>query len=399
MADKHIDNAEERSAPPSREPWPGMAPTRTAIKPKQAEDSVDPPVHEVSKRDDASDDKDVSSDANGEKIDEMKPTAANGTDSGAKTEKGDRKVADANIIEKATQPLKKMKKTAVNAAMKVAALEGDTTAKAEQLSAQQDTLMAMAEASAEKISKESAAQGGRVDGTAEVVDDFQYASEWNQVWQLIKKNPGMLQDKPSMALLQAHIGHKMANGPTCANRHCRGFGHTLAFCPCPVDMERGDMVGCFFCNVVEHEADDCPMMSGVTVYSLVTYLITNRAGLPPWRTRIDWVALAIDCWDIIDLNSLPLTREFVVTWYVPKKIWLTADDWVDGRSPYDDPLFKSRVDVHKLRQLANPVKGKGVIIKCPHGHSMERPPLMEASPTACYTCDDTEKHYVLRNKW
>lgn len=51
------------------------------------------------------------------------------------------------------------------------------------------------------------------------------------------------------------------------------------------------------------------MMQGVIAVSLVNYLIASRAGLPPWKTRIDWVALAIDNWDIVNFTSLPLTRQ------------------------------------------------------------------------------------------
>jgi hypothetical protein len=45
-------------------------------------------------------------------------------------------------------------------------------------------------------------------------------------------------------------------GPVCGNPACREFGHTLAVCPKPTNMEHGDMLGCFFCNTVDHDADD-----------------------------------------------------------------------------------------------------------------------------------------------
>lgn len=140
-------------------------------------------------------------------------------------------------------------------------------------------------------------------------------------------------------------------------------------------------------------------MQSMTVYSLIAYLIANRAGLPPWRTRLDWVAIAIDCWDIVDMHNLPLTREYVVSSYIPKKLWIGAEDWAGSRSPYEDPLFRGHVDVHKLRELAKPKKGKGVQVKCPHGHKLERPPLMESSLVGCYGCEGQDHHYVLANKW
>ena len=36
---------------------------------------------------------------------------------------------------------------------------------------------------------------------------------------------------------------------------CGVFGHTLSVCPVPTG-EDGDMAGCFFCNVADHDADD-----------------------------------------------------------------------------------------------------------------------------------------------
>jgi hypothetical protein len=45
-------------------------------------------------------------------------------------------------------------------------------------------------------------------------------------------------------------------GPVCANVRCGKFGHTLAVCPVPTDMAAGDMSGCFFCNTLDHDADE-----------------------------------------------------------------------------------------------------------------------------------------------
>ncbi|EAQ87608.1 predicted protein [Chaetomium globosum CBS 148.51] len=147
-------------------------------------------------------------------------------------------------------------------------------------------------------------------------------------------------------------------GPICGNPVCGAFGHTLAVCPIPTTLD-GDMSGCFFCNVVDHDADDCAMMEWVSPATLVTHLITNRAGMPPWNTRIDWVTLAIGEWDI-------------------------------GVSPITDPLFE-RADLKSLKALAKPELG-GL-------HS--RPPLMEASRSLCYCrhgCLDGLEHVIFKNK-
>lgn len=47
-----------------------------------------------------------------------------------------------------------------------------------------------------------------------------------------------------------------AKGPVCANPGCNKPGHTIAVCPGPVCDVYGDMLGCFFCNLFDHEADD-----------------------------------------------------------------------------------------------------------------------------------------------
>lgn len=135
------------------------------------------------------------------------------------------------------------------------------------------------------------------------------------------------------------------------------------------------------------------MMQTAPVYALITYLIVNRAGLPPWNTRIDWISLAIDNWDLIDMTSLPLTREFVKKWYIPNKAWENHKEWVDGRSPYSDPLLVG-IDRAKLKALANPKttttgsKGKGGRVR----------PLNEASPDSCYCEHQRERGAVFKNK-
>jgi len=45
-------------------------------------------------------------------------------------------------------------------------------------------------------------------------------------------------------------------GPVCGNPACGKAGHTLAVCPRPTCPMTGEMTGCFFCNTVNHDADD-----------------------------------------------------------------------------------------------------------------------------------------------
>ncbi|KAK4126493.1 hypothetical protein N657DRAFT_710303 [Parathielavia appendiculata] len=178
-----------------------------------------------------------------------------------------------------------------------------------------------------------------------------------------------------------------AKGPVCANPVCGKFGHTLAVCPVPTDSKHGDMTGCFFCNVVEHDADDCPMMEWVSPATLVTHLITNRAGMPPWNTRIDWVALALSEWDLVCFTMLPLTRAFVKKVYIPGRCWKE----VNGVSPITEPILKN-ADRKLLKDLARKAKP---------GDSRPRRPLMEASVDMCYCrnkCHDDIEHTVFKNE-
>jgi hypothetical protein len=81
---------------------------------------------------------------------------------------------------------------------------------------------------------------------------------WEKIRQIIAANPAMLNEpaNPVVASLMGVAGKKAAaKGPVCANPNCGDFGHTLSFCPVPVDLGHGDMTGCFFCNLVDHEAD------------------------------------------------------------------------------------------------------------------------------------------------
>ncbi|KAK4134528.1 hypothetical protein BT67DRAFT_296745 [Trichocladium antarcticum] len=129
------------------------------------------------------------------------------------------------------------------------------------------------------------------------------------------------------------------------------------------------------------------MMEGVSAATLVTYLVTSRAGLPPWNTRIDWVALVIDNWDLVDFSSLPLTREHVRAWYIPHRAWTLAATWTPRlRSPFSSPLLAG-ADLKLVKGLANPAANS------------TRRPLNEASPDACLCPDRIATVVVFKNKW
>lgn len=72
----------------------------------------------------------------------------------------------------------------------------------------------------------------------------------------------MCKDKDSYESFKETLGQAMALtapgvlGPVCRNPSCGKPGHTLAVCPIPSNFPEGDMSGCFFCNVLDHEADD-----------------------------------------------------------------------------------------------------------------------------------------------
>lgn len=91
------------------------------------------------------------------------------------------------------------------------------------------------------------------------------------------------------------------------------------------------------------------MMEWATPATLVHYLITNRAGLPPWDTRIDWVRLALDQWDLVSLTALPLTREFAEDQYIPLSLWQD----IKGLSHITDPFF-ANITHERLKELASP---------------------------------------------
>ncbi|KAH6632297.1 hypothetical protein F5144DRAFT_603042 [Chaetomium tenue] len=218
----------------------------------------------------------------------------------------------------------------------------------------------------------------------------QEAEKWAQIRALLEDSnatdPLLLREMIARSRCPEHsVPNAGPFGPTCGNPVCGAFGHTLAVCPVPTSQE-GDMSGCFFCNVVDHDADDCAMMEWVSPATLVTHLITNRAGMPPWNTRVDWVALAIGEWDLVCFTQLPLTLAFVLGEYIPGKRWTE----VKGVSPITDPLFE-RADLRSLKELAKPkLDGLGL-----------RLPLMEASRSLCYCrygCLDGFEHVIFKNK-
>lgn len=126
------------------------------------------------------------------------------------------------------------------------------------------------------------------------------------------------------------------------------------------------------------------MMEWATPAALVHYLINNRAGLPPWDTRIDWVALALDQWDLVSLTSLPLTREFVEKEYIPKALWRD----IKGLSHLTDPLFIN-ITHRRLKELARP-------------ENIPPLPFTQEHPTLCTepaNCPDGTTHTVFKNEY
>lgn len=84
-------------------------------------------------------------------------------------------------------------------------------------------------------------------------------SQFQAVLESTQAANNIAQDQQFKTLLLGAMGTPTAghrHGPICANPNCRKFGHTLAVCPIPTNLADGDMSGCFFCNVVEHDADD-----------------------------------------------------------------------------------------------------------------------------------------------
>ncbi|KAL1837154.1 hypothetical protein VTJ49DRAFT_4200 [Mycothermus thermophilus] len=292
----------------------------------------------------------------------------------------------------------------------------------------------------------------------DVIRDGSVGQKWNLIWDILRTDPLMRQDEVHWPNYQKMLNHAIEStrppgkeGPICGNPDCRAYGHTLAVCPKPTNMEHADMAGCFFCNVVDHDADDCPMMDWADPPTLITYLIHNRAGLPPWCTRIDWVKLAIDNWDMVDFTKLPLTRACVKKHFIPHKGWehyYTAgiiDPSANSTTPahatdpsipfaappstsgtgsaicpiagrphfFTDPLFAAGADVFLLRKLAGVTKTPAADAIAPEciqpilrRNRDTGPPLMEASRELCY-CQATNsttpeqlaqsEHAVFRN--
>ncbi|KAK4044072.1 hypothetical protein C8A01DRAFT_31669 [Parachaetomium inaequale] len=223
---------------------------------------------------------------------------------------------------------------------------------------------------------------------------------WAQIWALLKSSRDVATDQAHHAMVKEMLSRVVEctapggsptgpPGPVCGNPNCGKFGHTIAVCPVPTCPTEGHMSGCFFCNVVYHDADDCTMMEWASPATLANYLITNRAGKPPWNTRINWVDLAIDQWDLVCFTMLPLTHSFVRKEYVPGKRWVG----VNGVSPITDPLFKNA----SLKYLKSLAKAKRDESKSNRSY-----PLMEASRVLCYCkndCFDGFEHAVFKNEF
>ena len=109
--------------------------------------------------------------------------------------------------------------------------------------------------------------------------------------------------------------------------------------------------------------------------------------MPPWRTRIDWVELAIQEWDLVCFTMLPLTRNYVRKNYVPGRRWAE----VDGVSHITDPLFEN-ADRKRLKALAKKAKD---------GNPFLNGGLMESSREMCYCRNkghDGSPHAIFNNK-
>ncbi|KAK3987225.1 hypothetical protein QBC44DRAFT_128616 [Cladorrhinum sp. PSN332] len=147
------------------------------------------------------------------------------------------------------------------------------------------------------------------------------------------------------------LANRDVDEPVCANPKCGRPDHAIAVCPGPCNSEDGAAIdGCFFCNTVQHSVDNCQTMESADVETIITYLLTNRQGVPPWSTRIDWISLAVDNHELVDFTSLPLTKRFVRDWYNPHKIYQNPS-WHVGPSPLQDPDLVG-ADRHRLEKLA-----------------------------------------------
>ncbi len=85
----------------------------------------------------------------------------------------------------------------------------------------------------------------------------------DEIWRLLKSSPDMTSNAANHEHFKAMLGRAISmtapdqsQGPVCGNPSCGKFGHTIAVCPTPTCPINGDISGCFFCNTVDHDADD-----------------------------------------------------------------------------------------------------------------------------------------------
>ena len=109
--------------------------------------------------------------------------------------------------------------------------------------------------------------------------------------------------------------------------------------------------------------------------------------MPPWRSRVDWVELAIREWDLVCFTMLPLTRQYVRKVYIPGKRW----EEISGDSHITDPLFEN-ASRKSLKALAKQAKD---------GNPFLNGGLMESSREMCYCRNkghDGSPHAIFNNE-
>ena len=110
--------------------------------------------------------------------------------------------------------------------------------------------------------------------------------------------------------------------------------------------------------------------------------------MPPWRTRINWVELAIQEWDLVCFTMLPLTRQYVRKVYIPGKRWTE----IETVSHITDPLFEN-ASRNTLKALAKKAKD---------GNPFLNGGLMESAREMCYCRNkghDGNPHAIFKNKY
>ncbi|KAK3320323.1 hypothetical protein B0T19DRAFT_468587 [Cercophora scortea] len=112
------------------------------------------------------------------------------------------------------------------------------------------------------------------------------------------------------------------NTGLCGNRHCRKPDHELSHCRGP-PSDKGDIVGCVLCNTDEHILDACHRVKHITPHDLYIKLVLNRKDLPPIRTSINILLLATRLDVLVRFNNFtfPLTKDRVISHWIPKKLW------------------------------------------------------------------------------